>query len=281
MKAAQFEENYITVDGIRTHYYVGGEGIPVVFVHGLVNFLLPTHIVPRTLSRYFRVYIYDLPGFGYTPRFRGRSTILSYARHLCSFIRILGIRKPFIVGFSFGGMITMQYAITHQKTMRGMIVVSSTDTAEHFNPLFWVVMPVLCRLYKTNTFRGILKKVQHDEREIGFLWRILEPHTSISSPDGQHWLTTIKRLHWAVARDIVEEIFVHLNLRDGLKKVHIPSMFIAGEKDFIVSKRAVDKAHDVTQASEFYIMPDATHVSIFTPASLRLIVDFISRHLKE
>ena len=67
-----FRPHFAEIDGVRTRYFLGGEGPPLTMVHGLggaaVNF---TKLAP-ILARRRRVLIPDLPGHGLSEPFRAR-----------------------------------------------------------------------------------------------------------------------------------------------------------------------------------------------------------------
>src|SRR5215467_11641617 len=65
---------FITVDGIRLHYFECGGGSPVVLLHGngsMIGDFVSSGITERIASGR-RVIAFDRPGFGYSERPRGR-----------------------------------------------------------------------------------------------------------------------------------------------------------------------------------------------------------------
>ena len=104
-----------TVDGRVALYGVAGEGLPLVFVHG---WGLGQHSYKRALKRLVRlgckVYAPALPGFGGTAELPAEDfTIDGYARWLGGFLDAVGLapdEKVFLVGHSFGGGVSIQFA---------------------------------------------------------------------------------------------------------------------------------------------------------------------------
>ena len=64
-----FGSHFADIDGVRTRYFLGGAGAPLVVIHGLggaaVNF---TKLAPL-LARRHRVLVPDLPGHGLSEPF--------------------------------------------------------------------------------------------------------------------------------------------------------------------------------------------------------------------
>ena len=77
-----FRPHFAEIDGVRTRYFLGGEGPPLTIVHGLggaaVNF---TKLAP-ILARRRRVLIPDLPGHGLSEPLEHAEGIATYSRHV-------------------------------------------------------------------------------------------------------------------------------------------------------------------------------------------------------
>ena len=59
-----FESHVAEIGGIRTRYWVGGDGPPLVLVHGLAGAAYNFTELAPFLARRHRVLIPDLPGHG-------------------------------------------------------------------------------------------------------------------------------------------------------------------------------------------------------------------------
>lgn len=94
---------------LDVYYLAGGEGWPVLLLHGWgcsSETMLP---VFNHLVRDFRVYNFDLPGFGMSPEPPAAWDTTDYADMLAAFIEenCAGM-KPLIVGHSFGGRLALR-----------------------------------------------------------------------------------------------------------------------------------------------------------------------------
>ena len=98
---------YINVDGVRTHYFEGGNGPTVVFLHSgefggcaelSWEFNLPS------FARYFHVIAPDWLGFGLTDKIfdftSGRERVFNHMRR---FLEIMDIKAADFIGNSMGG----------------------------------------------------------------------------------------------------------------------------------------------------------------------------------
>lgn len=90
-------------------YDVWGDGPPLVLVHGTPSWsYLWRKIVPR-LARHWRVYVYDLPGFGLSEKSEGQDVSLeTQARVLGDLLDHWELDQPLIAGHDTGGTIVLR-----------------------------------------------------------------------------------------------------------------------------------------------------------------------------
>jgi pimeloyl-ACP methyl ester carboxylesterase/predicted amino acid-binding ACT domain protein len=116
------------VDGRPVSYSVGGQGFPVVFLHG---WGLAEHSYKRALNRLVvqgcRVYAPTLPGFGGSADLpQPERTIAGYAAWVRTFMREAGIAEPaLVVGHSFGGGVAIKLAHDHPESVRYLVLMNS------------------------------------------------------------------------------------------------------------------------------------------------------------
>ena len=116
---------FVDVDGVRLHYVVRGEGPPLVLIHGLGGQMLNFAYVVDRLAEEFRVILVDRPGAGYSSAARrGRRGIRAQAVVMAGFVRKMGLRKPFVVGHSFGGAVALAMALDHPESVGGLALIA-------------------------------------------------------------------------------------------------------------------------------------------------------------
>ena len=117
-----------SVEGRPALYGVAGEGPPVVFVHG---WALGSHSYKRSLKRLvglgLKVFAPALPGFGGTGDLpAARLSFAGYGDWLDSFLTAVDINEPVVlVGHSFGGGVSIQFAHDHPARVRSLVLLNS------------------------------------------------------------------------------------------------------------------------------------------------------------
>jgi pimeloyl-ACP methyl ester carboxylesterase len=120
-----FEERELEWHGSRLRYAVGGDGSPLVLVHGLGGTIENWRALAPSLAAEHRVLVPDLPG-------HGRSAPLSEARNVDALAEaVLGIadavevRKAVWVGHSLGGVVALRAAVLRPDVVRGLVLAAS------------------------------------------------------------------------------------------------------------------------------------------------------------
>ena len=118
---------FVTVDGVRLHYIEKGEGPPVVLLHGNVVTAedFRTSGVLELLARRHRVIAFDRPGFGYSDRPHGSAwSARAQADLLRDALVVLGIKRPVVLGHSWGAAVALALALNHPDDVRGLVLLS-------------------------------------------------------------------------------------------------------------------------------------------------------------
>lgn len=118
---------FITVDGLRLHYVMEGQGPgpALLLVHGASSNLreFTSSILPA-LAKNHRVIAFDRPGYGYSERPSGQwLDPAAIASLLLDASQQLGIEKPVIVGHSWAGSVVMGALVKMpQRTSGGVLL---------------------------------------------------------------------------------------------------------------------------------------------------------------
>lgn len=118
----------IEVDGRPATYGDGGQGTPVVFLHGWgLSGRTYRGALERLLEHPLRVLAPALPGFGGTAPLPHRPVELAdYADFVDRFCATLGLDEPVIcMGHSFGGGVAIVFAHRHPDRVRSLVLINS------------------------------------------------------------------------------------------------------------------------------------------------------------
>jgi pimeloyl-ACP methyl ester carboxylesterase len=107
-----------------TAYHVGGEGEPVLLVHGLAGSAANwCEVVPELVERH-RVLAVDLPGHaGSAPPAAG-ATMDDFAASVAAVLDAEEIESALVAGHSFGGLVALRLARVRPDLVRSLLLVS-------------------------------------------------------------------------------------------------------------------------------------------------------------
>jgi len=126
------EGRVVRVQGAALRYVERGTGSPIVLVHGAYGGLedwIATGILDE-LARSHRVIAFDRPGHGWSERpSHGAASPIAQARILREALRELGVERPIVVGFSWGGAAALAWAVEAPDELAGVVVVNGVAYA--------------------------------------------------------------------------------------------------------------------------------------------------------
>src|SRR5438094_8190642 len=110
-KLAGLEERFAEIKGVRMRYFVGGEGPPLILVHGLggaaANWI---ELVPLLVRRH-RLLVPDLPGHGGSTALPAVAGLDPYADRVALVAKREGMLPAPVVGHSLGGAVVLRMAL--------------------------------------------------------------------------------------------------------------------------------------------------------------------------
>lgn len=241
------------------HEDTGGEGRPVVLIHGWpLSGASWKDTIPALTDAGLRVVTYDRRGFGQSdPAADGRYDYDALTGDLADLIERLDLRDASLVGFSMGGGEVARYVGTHGEDRLHSIA-------------FAAAIPPWLLKSDDNPDGGLpraeAEKMQaglRAERE-GFLDAFL---TNFFSADGELKVTEEQRaaaLALAAQADLdaaVACIGSWLEaFTDDLTKVTVPTLVIHGDSDAIVPFEVSGKrTHEQVASSELVVVKDGPH----------------------
>jgi pimeloyl-ACP methyl ester carboxylesterase len=113
-----------TVAGIDLEVLRGGNGRPLVLLHGMDNFDPGAPFLERLAGR-VQVIAPSHPGFGHSPRPDGFETVYDLVHFYLEFLDSLPFDKIALAGFSFGGWLAAEVAAASTHRIDRLILVDA------------------------------------------------------------------------------------------------------------------------------------------------------------
>lgn len=178
-KLPGLQERFAELKGVRMRYFTGGEGSPLVLVHGLGGAAANwTELVPRLLGRH-RLLVPDLPGHGGSTALPAVSGLEPFADRVAQLAEREGMVPAPVVGHSLGGMVVLRLALRHPESVSAVVLAAAAGLSvgnvwgRNLLSVFSAVRPGrLAARYRSRVSRS------------GVLRRLVFGFVSVSDPQG-------------------------------------------------------------------------------------------------
>ena len=254
---------FVTVDGVRLHYIEKGEGSPVVLLHGNVVTAedFQTSGVLELLARRHRVIAFDRPGFGYSDRPPGSAWIApAQADLLKEALDALHIKRPVILGHSWGAAVALAMALNHPNDVKGLVLLPGyyyptlrADVLLSAPPaipiigdlLRFSISPLLGKLLQPLLLKGMFAPLRVPGNfSTG-------PTPAMSLRPGQ-----IR----AESQDGVAMIPAAIAMRSRYQELTMPVVIMGGTKDGVVNAKQPHRLHAQILPSDLQMVPGVGHM---------------------
>jgi pimeloyl-ACP methyl ester carboxylesterase len=221
----------IEVNGLPVHYEVAGEGDPIVLVHGLSESTRLWYRNIPELSRHYRVYLIDLPGFGAMRKAHRHFNLQQSSSWLDDWMQAVGLKEAHLVGHSMGGYVVMALAVLQPQKVKRLVLVDSIGIP--FNrPVRQLVYPALKSIVKTTP--AFWPCINYDYLRAG-----------------------------PIMVERVAQQIVRLDATSIIMSVHTPTLIIWGENDDLVPLASGRLLHEQIAGSRLFIIPQTNHFGMF------------------
>jgi pimeloyl-ACP methyl ester carboxylesterase len=124
-KLQGLEERFADVKGVRMRYFVGGQGPPLLLVHGLGGAASNWTELAPLLARRHRLLVPDLPGHGGSSALPAVSGLDPFADRVAVVAEREGMLPAPVVGHSLGGMIVLRLALRRPADVQAVVLAGA------------------------------------------------------------------------------------------------------------------------------------------------------------
>lgn len=137
-----FKTRQISVGDCRLNLKTGGEGPPLLLLHGYPQTHIAWHAVAPLLAEDFRLIIPDLPGYGESLGPEPDPEHVNYAKRTTAQVMValmaaLGHEQFFVAGHDRGGRVAYRMALDHPEHIQRLAVLDIIPTLEVWEAMEW------------------------------------------------------------------------------------------------------------------------------------------------
>lgn len=125
-----FSHHTAAVNGVRLHYVMGGEGPPVLLLHGWPQTWWEWRRIMPALAERFTVIALDLRGFGDSEKPESGYDVANICADILALLDHLAIDTVRLVGHDLGGLVAYGFARLHADRVERLVLA---DTRSRFS----------------------------------------------------------------------------------------------------------------------------------------------------
>ncbi|WP_406729026.1 alpha/beta fold hydrolase [Streptomyces sp. GD-15H] len=241
---------HVEADGTTIWAESRGQGPDVLLIAGLSDPAEAWQAQLDGLSDRYRVIAFDNRGAGRTPLPDGPMSVAMMADDAADLLRLLGVERAHVAGFSGGSAIAQELALRHPEAVRSLVLMSTWARAD----AYFTAMTRFWHWLVTNA------PDEHAMLEAFLLWI----YTPRAHADG-----TVQRIidetlafpypQSAEAFQRQLEPFMRHDTLDRLPGITAPTLVLAGEQDIATPPRLGRVVADAIPGARFEVMAGEAH----------------------
>jgi pimeloyl-ACP methyl ester carboxylesterase len=250
------------IPGARIWYEdSGGSGVPVVFLHaGTGSCAMWQHQQAAFAAAGYRFLACDRRGHGKT---EAAAYDVPPSEDLHRFVEKLGLGKLHLVGTAAGGIVALDYALSHGENLRSLVIANSIGGAQD---------PDYLELQRRLRPAPYFEALPVDLRELG-------PSYRAANPDGvKRWL----EIERTSRHKGIEKMPAARNriTFDALSSIRTPTLFLGGDGDLYAPPPVLELYRAKIPGAKSVVLPACGHTAFWEQPALfnAEVLAFIGKH---
>ena len=278
----------LDIDGPVNVVDHGGDGPPMLLVHGLGGSHLDWSNVAPSLARHHHVWSLDLIGFGRTPVTSRSASVSSNQRLVDRVVERIGSGQPvLLMGNSMGGLISIVEASRNPQHVSGLVLVDPALPRPRGGRPTLMVTAAFLVLATPGAGRVLMQgqaRRRSAERTVDDVLKLctfdasrIDPATREAQIELATWRQGIdqpQKAFLGASRSLVRWLIRRQTLEAHIRQVTAPTLLIHGDSDRLVALEAAAAVAVLRPDWDFRVLTDTGHVpQLERPEAFMTLVD--------
>ncbi|MFD1038969.1 alpha/beta fold hydrolase [Virgibacillus byunsanensis] len=193
--------------------------------------------------------------------------------------KYLGLGQVFVLGNSFGGMLAQVYATRYTKSVKKLILVTTTPSAD-----FWDEAQTMADKMATAEQKKVLPDLfegrVRNEEELDEWWKIMLPlyfhnkDENLFAEMGGRMITALDVSNFMFANEIP-----NYDVKEQLKELKTDTLVIGAKHDWVTPLNQAELIHELLPNSELFIFNNSGHMPFIEEQELfnQKVLDFVNK----
>jgi len=254
---------FVDVEDGRLFYEISGEGTALVLIHSAWASQKWWRWQVPVLNKHYKVITIDVRGHGQSTALHSPSSVEDLTNDLETFLKKIAVDDPVLIGWSMGGMISMQYCLNHPQNVKALVLIA---TSGHRIPGLKLKICMQYLQALAGLFMDIAQPRKFDRTTREFprqnAWLTYHLRNTLSPAASQeiyNWILS------DITRNPRENFFAVIkslwNWEAGekLTEIGIPTLIMAGKLDTLAPPRCAQGLHEAIPNSKLVVVENASH----------------------
>ena len=257
--------DFVSLSNYTARTAIWGKGPPLVILPGIAGGFELMGPVIEELSKSFKIYSFQYRGEDNFFSVRNCISFSDFEQDLDEILAFWRLEKPNIFGASFGGALALKYALNNPNKL-GSVITQGTGIKYERGIIQRLASMILSyyQVPETNPF-------------VNQFFRLFLGGKSFSDEQ----IESIARVCWSTDQAVIRgrlRILKQFDLTNCKKKINVPTLFLKGQKDILLSHDNFAQLQDLCVNNEMHIIGKLGHLAFFQSPKLiaKIIHDFIS-----
>lgn len=241
----------VPANGIELYYELHGpEGADVlVLSNGILMSTASWAFQTPALSTHYRLLLYDCRGMWQSDHPPGPYTMEEHADDLAGLLDALDIERAHVGGISYGGELSMMFALRHSERTRSLIVADAVSHVERQLRIIVEGWIEAARLADAKTFFDVTVPWN-------FSSRFIEEHPDLLDEA----LVRYGLLDYR-AMVCLCECFLAFDVTERLGEIAVPTCVLVGERDVLKGRAYAEAIVGGVTGAELHLVPGSGHAT--------------------
>ncbi|PJE76130.1 hypothetical protein COV04_01205 [Candidatus Uhrbacteria bacterium CG10_big_fil_rev_8_21_14_0_10_48_11] len=275
MDSSELEKKYVETDAGKVFYFTD-HAFPnrpwIILLHGLSsNHTTWCLVVVSLRAKHYNTLLVDLRGHGYSDKTRRRHlySFSRFSEDLNQVVQVESVDNFILVGYSFGGFVALDYALRYPKSVRGLLLISTS----YVNP--FVARGLTLFSYVVSFFLNGIAYLLLWQRRRQYHYYVYE-----KTNQNGYWFSVYEGLKtmpvavnlWLVA------LMGTANFSKALRKMQVPTMVVRAKHDPFFTEHEAKEMAEALDA-ELVTVDHQTHflATHAQEAVTEIILEFIAK----
>ena len=252
----------VEVNGHRIRYFEGGDGPPLLLIHGLGSSAEDWALILRGFTKAHRVYAPDLLGWGGSDKPRdGDYSIAAETELVRGFLDAVHLPRADVAGLSMGGWVALRLAALHPERVQRLVLIDS------------VGLDFPTALHESSFAPATMDEARH------LLWLQSDEFAKLPDFVVRDFLRRAIREGW-ILRASMRSMLTRRDVMDGkLGRVTMPVLIVWGTADRLAPPSLAARLHAALPRSRVVMIPGCGHLAVIEcrAKAMPAIVEFLGR----